>query len=134
MKLCRFQTSSSRPRVGLLKNDSTVLDLSAEGIDRLTSLFEFEGLSAQLGALALRLHAVGPLRAQARWLGTLAVLQLGTGLANVVLGWPLVAALFHTAGAAGLALVLTWTVARSTADAAARSASSPVAGSPGVSA
>jgi cytochrome c oxidase assembly protein subunit 15 len=60
-----------------------------------------------LGALALRLHAVAPLRAQARWLAGLAALQLGTGLANVVLGWPLVAA---------------------------RSASSPVAGSPGVSA
>ena len=29
----------------------TVLDLSAEGIDRMTSLFEFEGLAAQLGAL-----------------------------------------------------------------------------------
>lgn len=52
MKLCRFQTGSSRPRVGLLKNDTTLLDLSAEGIDRLTSLFEFEGLAAQLGALA----------------------------------------------------------------------------------
>ncbi len=52
MKLCRFQTGSSRPRVGLLKNDTTVLDLSAEGIDRLTSLFEFEGLAAQLGSLA----------------------------------------------------------------------------------
>lgn len=52
MKLCRFQTGSSRPRVGLLKNDTTVLDLSAEGIDRLTSLFEFEGLAAQLGTLA----------------------------------------------------------------------------------
>jgi 2-dehydro-3-deoxy-D-arabinonate dehydratase len=51
MKLCRFQTGSGRPRVGLLKNDTTVLDLSAEGIDRLTSLFEFEGLAAQLGAL-----------------------------------------------------------------------------------
>ena len=87
-----------------------------------------------LGALALRLHAVAPLRAQARWLAGLAALQLGTGLANVVLGWPLVAALLHTAGAAGLALVLTWTVARCTASAAARSASSPVAGSPGVSA
>ena len=87
-----------------------------------------------LGVLALRLHAVGPLRAQARWLGTLAALQLGTGLANVVLGWPLVAALFHTAGAAALVLVLTWIVARSTASAAARTASPPVAGSPGVSA
>jgi 2-dehydro-3-deoxy-D-arabinonate dehydratase len=33
-------------------DNNTILDLSAEGIDRLTSLFEFEGLAAQLGALA----------------------------------------------------------------------------------
>ena len=52
MKLCRFQSGSGRPRVGLVKDDLTILDLSAEGIDRLTSLFEFEGLAAQLGALA----------------------------------------------------------------------------------
>jgi 2-dehydro-3-deoxy-D-arabinonate dehydratase len=52
VKLCRFQQGSSRPRVGLVKDDSSILDLSAEGIDRMTSLFEFEGLAAQLGALA----------------------------------------------------------------------------------
>ena len=52
MKLCRFQQGPGRPRVGLVKDDSTILDLSAEGIDRMTSLFEFEGLAAQLGALA----------------------------------------------------------------------------------
>ena len=52
MKLCRFQTGSARPRVGLLREDGNILDLSAEGIDRLTSLFEFEGLAAQLGGLA----------------------------------------------------------------------------------
>lgn len=52
MKLCRFQQGPGRPRVGLVREDDTILDLSAEGIDRLTSLFEFEGLAAQLGALA----------------------------------------------------------------------------------
>ncbi len=52
MKLCRFQQGSGRPRVGLVAGDDTILDLSAGGIDRLTSLFEFEGLAAQLGALA----------------------------------------------------------------------------------
>ncbi len=36
----------------MLADDATVLDLSAEGIDRLTSLFEFEGLASQVGALA----------------------------------------------------------------------------------
>ncbi len=52
MKLCRFQQGSGRPRVGLVRADGTILDLSAEGIDRLTSLLEFEGMAAQLGALA----------------------------------------------------------------------------------
>lgn len=52
MKLCRFQSDSNRPRIGLLADPVTLLDLSAEGIDRLTSLLEFEGLAAQLGALA----------------------------------------------------------------------------------
>lgn len=52
MRLCRFQQGSGRPRIGLVGDDQTILDLSAEGIDRLTGLFEFEGLAAQLGALA----------------------------------------------------------------------------------
>ncbi len=52
MKICRFQQGSDRPRVGMFADSSTILDLSAEGIDRLTSLFEFEGLAAQLGALS----------------------------------------------------------------------------------
>lgn len=55
MKLCRFQTGSSRPHVGLLKNDTTVLDLSAEGIDRLTRLFDSEGIAARLGAYACQM-------------------------------------------------------------------------------
>jgi 2-dehydro-3-deoxy-D-arabinonate dehydratase len=52
MKLCRFQQDEGRPRVGLVLDEHTILDLSAEGIDRLTSLFEFESLAAQLDALA----------------------------------------------------------------------------------
>lgn len=40
-------------------------------------------------------------------LGWLAILQLLTGLSNVVLEWPLVAALAHTAGAAALLVTLT---------------------------
>jgi 2-dehydro-3-deoxy-D-arabinonate dehydratase len=51
MKLCRFQYETDRPRIGLVTDEGSVLDLSAEGIDRLTSLFEFEGLAAQLGSL-----------------------------------------------------------------------------------
>jgi cytochrome c oxidase assembly protein subunit 15 len=46
-------------------------------------------------------------------LALLLAAQLATGLSNVVLGWPLVAALAHTAGAAGLVLTLTLLLARS---------------------
>jgi heme a synthase len=42
----------------------------------------------------------------------LLVLQLASGLSNVVLGWPLVAALGHSAGAAGLVLVMSLLLAR----------------------
>jgi cytochrome c oxidase assembly protein subunit 15 len=37
----------------------------------------------------------------------LALWQFGTGLSNVVLGWPLIAAVSHTGGAAALVVVLT---------------------------
>ena len=56
---------------------------------------------------------------QARWLAGLALLQLLTGLSNVVLGWPLVAAVLHTGGAAALVVVLTWAVTASRREAAA---------------
>lgn len=39
------------------------------------------------------------------WMAGLLLWQLVTGLSNVVLGWPLVAAVSHTGGAAGLVLV-----------------------------
>jgi cytochrome c oxidase assembly protein subunit 15 len=45
-----------------------------------------------------------------RWalrLGAVAAWQLATGLSNVVLGWPIVAALAHTGGAAVLAVLIT---------------------------
>jgi 2-dehydro-3-deoxy-D-arabinonate dehydratase len=51
VKLCRFQHGPGRPRIGLVKDATTILDLSAEGIDRMTGLFEFEGLAEQLGGL-----------------------------------------------------------------------------------
>jgi cytochrome c oxidase assembly protein subunit 15 len=66
-----------------------------------------------VGVLAWRLHRVAALRVQARWLAGLALLQLATGLGNVLLGWPLVAAILHTGGAAALAVVLTWTLCES---------------------
>jgi heme a synthase len=48
-----------------------------------------------------------------RGLVAVTVLQLATGLSNVVLQWPIVAALLHSAGAAALVLLLTLLLARS---------------------
>jgi cytochrome c oxidase assembly protein subunit 15 len=50
---------------------------------------------------------VPALRSQAIWVLALAVWQLATGLSNVLFGWPLLAAVSHTGGAAGLVVVLT---------------------------
>ncbi|CAN5430162.1 COX15/CtaA family protein [soil metagenome] len=64
--------------------------------------------------LAWRLHATGA-TALRRWAIALLVVaawQLLSGLANVVLGWPLVAAVAHTAGAAAWVTLLTVLVVR----------------------
>ncbi len=60
---------------------------------------------AVLGLLAWLLRSHSP--STARWLGLLLAWQFASGLSNVVLGWPLVAAVAHTGGAAALVLVLT---------------------------
>lgn len=61
-----------------------------------------------LGVLAWRLNRLAALRGPSRWLAALISLQLGTGLSNVVLGWPLAAAVLHTGGAGALVMVMTW--------------------------
>jgi cytochrome c oxidase assembly protein subunit 15 len=61
-------------------------------------------------ALAWRLFCVPALQPQAKVLAGLALLQLVTGLSNVVLDWPLLAALAHTGGAAALSATLVWTL------------------------
>ena len=68
-----------------------------------------------LGLLAWRLAATGEAGAR-RFAGGLlgvAAWQLASGLSNVVLGWPILAAVAHTAGAAFLVLLLSRLVARS---------------------
>ena len=62
---------------------------------------------AAMLVLAARLYKVQALRGSAMWLLGLAVLQVATGLGNVLLGWPLAAAVMHTGGAAALVIVLT---------------------------
>jgi cytochrome c oxidase assembly protein subunit 15 len=65
--------------------------------------------------LASRLHRTPRLRTAARWLVALVLLQIATGLSNVVLGWPLVAAVAHTGGAAAMLGVLVWVMASTSA-------------------
>lgn len=64
-----------------------------------------------LAALAWQLNRLGVWRAHSRMLAALVGLQLATGLSNVLLDWPLLSALLHTAGAAALLLLLTWVLA-----------------------
>ena len=67
-----------------------------------------------IAALAWWLHARGDatLRRFAAGLTAIGAWQLATGLSNVVLGWPLLAAVAHTGGAALLAVVLASLLAR----------------------
>ena len=61
-----------------------------------------------LSLLALSLRRVPALRTPAHALLLCLLLQLLTGLSNVVFDWPLLAAVLHTGGAAALVVVLMW--------------------------
>lgn len=61
---------------------------------------------ALAGVLAWRLWRLHGLERLARLLAGVLLAQFVTGLANVFLDWPLVAALAHTAGAAGLVAII----------------------------
>jgi cytochrome c oxidase assembly protein subunit 15 len=79
----------------------------------LTAIHFFHRLLAGVTLLALagvawRLRRVAALLKPTRLLGVLLVMQLATGLSNVVLGWPLVAAVLHTGGAGALVVVMVW--------------------------
>ena len=94
------------------------------------------GAVVVLPALALfawRLNARGgDARRFALALVVLLAWQTATGLGNVLLGWPLVAAVAHTAGAAGLVVVLTILAVRSAPERSAWAAAY-VAARPGLS-
>ncbi len=72
---------------------------------------------AAMLVVAVKLYKIQALRGPAKWLAGLAVLQVATGLGNVLLGWPLAAAVMHTGGAAALVTVLTGIVCASRSDA-----------------
>lgn len=75
------------------------------------------GVLVWLGWHLRRQHGLVP---AGRCLLGLSALQLVTGLSNVVLGWPLLAAVLHTGGAAAMVLTLTWALSVSRADNAHR--------------
>jgi len=64
-----------------------------------------------LAWLAWRLRSIPALATPVRCLVVLVILQVVTGLSNVVLGWPLLAAVLHTGGAGALGAVLLWLLA-----------------------
>ena len=80
---------------------------------------------AAMLVLATRLYKIQALRSPALWLAGLAILQVATGLGNVLLGWPLAAAVMHTGGAAALVIVLTGIVCASRSEFQTVSASKP---------
>jgi 2-dehydro-3-deoxy-D-arabinonate dehydratase len=52
MKICRFKNKTDEVRIGLVADDSTLLDLTTVGITQLSSLLESENPVAQLNQLA----------------------------------------------------------------------------------
>ena len=78
-------------------------------------------LIAMVG-FAWSLYATGdmPLRRWAQGVAAVALWQLLSGLSNVVLGWPLIGAVAHTAGAAASITLLTMLLTRAHRSSAAR--------------
>ena len=118
--------------LGLLQDGSHISFAGLTAIHYAHRLMAYAVLAA-LAALWWRLRQAGVLQGPARWLAGLGLLQLLTGLSNVVLDWPLVAAVLHTGGAAALVMVLTWAWVSSRAASARQEFSAP-SGAPRVSA
>jgi heme a synthase len=72
-------------------------------VHRLSAYAVFLGL----GLAAWSLWRTPALRRVAQTLALLALWQLASGLANVVLDWPMLAAIAHTGGAAALVVAMT---------------------------
>ena len=88
-------------------------------------------VSGVLIVLALQLWRARALRRFGLGLALLLAAQIASGLSNVVLGWPLAAALGHSAGAAGLVLLLTLLLARTARPRAMAPRAAPQPASPG---
>ena len=91
--------------LGYLKDGSHISFQGLTAIHYAHRLLAFATLSL-LSFLAWRVCAMPTLRKYGQLLAGLLALQLATGLSNVVLGWPLVAAVLHTGGGGALVVVL----------------------------
>jgi heme a synthase len=76
-------------------------------VHRLFAFIVFAVLAVAAFKMLRSAPHTGGVRRAAWWIAALLLWQLASGLSNVVLGWPLVAALAHTGGAAGLVIVIT---------------------------
>ncbi len=103
-------------QLGLTGSGDAIVFASLTAIHYVHRLAAFVVLGV-LAALAWRLNRVPGLRTQSRLIALLITLQLITGLSNVVLDWPLLAAVLHTGGAGALLVVMTWALTASTSSA-----------------
>jgi cytochrome c oxidase assembly protein subunit 15 len=79
---------------------------------RLSAYVVFIALGYSAWQLSKQSTMQPSLKRFSNWLIALALWQFFTGVTNAVMGWPLFAALAHTAGAAGLVITLTWLLSR----------------------
>ena len=96
--------------LGLLSDGSPIHFAALTAIHYVHRLMAYAVIAAVV-ALALVMRKQPALARQCRWLLGLIALQFLTGLSNVVLDWPLLAAVLHTGGAAALVTVMTWALA-----------------------
>lgn len=96
--------------LGLLSDGSHISFAALTAIHYVHRLAAY-GVIAAVVAVGLAMRRQPALAGQGRWLLGLIGLQFLTGLSNVVLDWPLVAAVLHTGGAAALVTVMTWALA-----------------------
>lgn len=101
-----FQQAFSFWRPLGLTSDGQVLSFQALTAIHLTHRLMAVLVFAYLLYLSACLWRDALQRKYGRWLLILLLLQVATGVSNVVLGWPLLAAVMHTGGAAALCVVL----------------------------
>lgn len=106
--------------LGFLKDGSHISFEALTAIHYIHRLAAYAVVTA-LAALWWAMRKSPALSKPRRLLGFFAVLQVLTGLSNVVLDWPLVAAVLHTGGAAALITIVVWSLAVTRTDAATAS-------------